>query len=145
MCIRDSIGTYQVIHRDTTLGIPVKSDFINDIFESQDGNIWVASNSGFYTVDIHSKKFQTFLNDELLGKIATYRVISFTEDSKKRLWIATAGKGLYCLDRAKKTLGHFSKKDGMLDDICLDMMTDSKDNVYVSSFLGFNIIGPDGK
>ncbi len=138
-------GTFNLLKRDTTISPSLKSNFVFDLYETSDGKIWVGSTAGFYTIDTRSKKIETFNRDSLLGPIATTRVDGFAEDRKGRLWISTSGKGIYCYDKKNRTIRHFGKSDGLLDDICLDLMVDSRDALYVTMYKGFNIISPEGK
>ena len=136
-------GTFTRLPRNTDDSSQV-SDYVFDLFEASDGKIWVGGKSGFYRINPATKKTETVKNDNLLKPFYTTNTSGFAEDSYHRIWISTNGKGVLCYDPANKIIKQFTKKNGLLDDICLDMMRSSTDDIYITSYKGFNVIHPNG-
>jgi putative methionine-R-sulfoxide reductase with GAF domain/streptogramin lyase len=135
---------FQLLPRDTSRSPVMKSTFISDLFPDSRGNIWAAASTGFYTIDPRTKKVTTFEKDSVLSGIANYRTHGFAEDKKGRIWISTYGYGIYCYDPVRRTLRSFRNTDGLLDNNCLDLFMDSRDDLYIAHYPGFSIIRADG-
>lgn len=140
-----STGKFYPIPRDTTRYNELKGNFIQDLFEAKDGKIWVAGDSGIYIIHPDSKTVSSLSTDPVLAAISHSIPISFTEDSRHRIWISTWERGLFCYDPAAHSLQRFTKRNGLLDDNCLDLFCSSKDEIYVTHIGGFSRILPDGK
>ncbi len=139
-----STGRFIPLSLDTAIHSSLKNKFVADLFEDSRGMIWAGNGGGFYCINPRTKKTITFGTDSLLKDICTYRTIGFAEDSQQRIWISTFGQGIYCYDPLKKIVRRYSKKDGLLDDICLDLMMDRHDNLFITMHKGFNIIRANG-
>ncbi len=138
-------GTFQLVIRDS-LNDPAQEDnFANDLFTDSQGKIWVSGGSGFYRIDPLTRKAESLRQDEILGPITGFRSQGFAEDKQGRIWISVYGKGIYCYDPVKKTLRQYTRKEGLIDDVCLDLMFNSQDDLYITLHKGFNVIRADGQ
>ncbi len=69
-----------------------------------DGTLWIGTNDGLYSYDLHTKKLQSFEDKEGLGENG---IASMEKDNDGRLWIST-DHGLCCLDlKTGKTNTYF--------------------------------------
>lgn len=136
-------GTFSLLNRNLSDSAQ-QSNWVYDLFPASDGKIWVASSSGMYRIDPVSKKTETLNNDSLLGPFSTTRTNSFAEDSHHRIWFSTSGMGVICYDPLNKTIKKFTKKDGLADDLCFDMICSSRDDIYICMLKGFCMISHDG-
>lgn len=138
-------GRFHLLERDTAKYPSLKSNFIYSIFQDSRDRIWVSSRTGFYFINPYSHQLEVPTNDPVLKDLSTKRTHDFAEDSKKRVWFSTMYDGIYCYDRANNTIRQFTKSDGLLDNNTGDLMIDSKDNLYITMYNGFNVIRSDGK
>ncbi len=136
-------GDFTIIPRDLSDSTQLDPG-VFCFLETNDGKMWVCSRSGFYYIDMKTKKPHSFLKDSLLRPYCTTWTESFTEDKDHNVWIATRGKGLLCYNPAHRTLRQFTQKDGLIDDVCLQLMCSSSNEIYVCNFRGFNVVHPDG-
>jgi ligand-binding sensor domain-containing protein len=84
---------------------------IRDMIQTDDGNIWIATNgSGIFQWQTESKFVINYDEEEGLTESALY---TLAEDSNKNLWIGTS-EGLICFNRITKAFTRFSQKDGIL-------------------------------
>ena len=135
-------GRFSALKKDTA--DKAQGSLIYDLFPSTDGKIWAGGANGFYRFDPETRRTESFWKHPLLKIFCTTRTYGFLEDSKGRIWISTADKGLLCFDERSNTLLQYTKKDGLLDDVCLDMFYSSTGEIYVSHYKGFSVVQPNG-
>lgn len=138
-----STGSFTTLPRDEK-DSSQQSSWVYDFLETKDGKMWIASQSGLYYIDIKTRKTHSLQNDSLLKPFNTIWVESLAEDSLHRIWISTRGKGLICYDPVRRTVKQYTTKDGLLDDVSLELFCSSTNDLYVCMFKGFNIVHPDG-
>ncbi|SFC55182.1 Signal transduction histidine kinase [Parapedobacter composti] len=86
---------------------------IMSIYEDSYGDLWIGSYSdGLAKFNPHTGQ-STYLT-ELVDKNGDYvqRIYGLREDKEQRLWIASMGSGLFCLDLKSGTIRNFSAVDG---------------------------------
>ena len=137
--LNEATGQFTKITRDSTLGPAVKSNLIFDLFASSDGNIWVGSSGGVYTINPSTLKITAFSNHPVLKKLEGLRVNSFLEDRKGNMWMATHN-GVYYYDRAAGRLDNFTEKEGLVSSQCFTLFLDQEGHLYTGSLKGFSII-----
>ena len=93
---RSFLADYLQVHYD--FGSGLLSDEANQVMQTRDGYIWVASYAGLLRYD--SQRFQ--LMKDVDGQ-SVMRVRSLFEDSKSRLWIGTNNMGLLRYEAGKIT------------------------------------------
>lgn len=93
---RSFLADYLQVHYD--FGSGLLSDEANQVMQTRDGYIWVASYAGLLRYD--SQRFQ--LMKDVDGQ-SIMRVRSLFEDSKSRLWIGTNNMGLLRYEAGKIT------------------------------------------
>lgn len=91
---RRFLSDYLQVHYD--FGTGLLSDEANQVLQTHDGYIWVASYAGLLRYD--SQQFQ-LMKDE--NGIPVSRVRSLFEDSEQRLWIGTNNTGLLLYEKGK--------------------------------------------
>ncbi|MBK1439558.1 response regulator [Parapedobacter sp. ISTM3] len=86
---------------------------IMSIYEDSYGDLWIGSYSdGLAKFNPHTGQ-STYLT-ELVDKNGdnVQRIYGLREDKEQRLWIASMGSGLFCLDLKSGTIRNFSAVDG---------------------------------
>lgn len=136
---------FKLLKKDILNNPSVKSNKIYKILASSDDRIWVAGESGLYTINPVTKEVITFNSHPVLNKACNYITHNIVEDSRKRIWFSTRNHGLFCYDPSKSRLKQFTMKDGLADSTCYELFKDSHDNIYVTIQGGFQIVSPDGK
>lgn len=146
LCVFDKkAGRFIKLRPDTAQGKAVASPYIYDLQTLSDGNVWVGTGSGIYSIQPASRKMTGYTNHPLLKSLNGKLVISLFEDKELRLWMGTHGTGVYCYDKQRNTLEHYGTKEGIPGEIIYGFTQDNADNVYVATAHGFAIISPDHK
>ncbi len=83
---------------------------ITVLLEDVNGLIWAGCKSGLI-ITIRNNKASILKLEEGLPKVA---ITAIYQDTKKRIWFATAGEGIYCYDGIH--LYNINSKDGLSDD-----------------------------
>jgi ligand-binding sensor domain-containing protein len=84
--------------------------YITALFEDASGIVWAGCKTG-QILKVKNKRVTVFKPEEGLPKVD---ITSIFEDTKNRLWFATAGEGIYCYDNIH--LYNIDTKDGLSDD-----------------------------
>ncbi|MEI9807132.1 MAG: two-component regulator propeller domain-containing protein [Bacteroidota bacterium] len=103
--MNESTGQFKKIPRDTSLGPAVKNDYVFDLCPASDGNIWVGTNGGVYTIDPSTLRIHSFTDHPLLKQLSGLRVNAIYEDRQGKMWISTISNGVYCYDPEGKPAG----------------------------------------
>lgn len=136
-------GNFNTIPRDLR-DTAQQSSWVMDFLETEDGKLWVATQSGFFYIDTKTKKNHSFSGDSLLKQYCNTWTQSIIEDNNRNIWISTTTKGLICYNPVQKTIRQYTVRDGLLDNKCLELLCSRTNDIYVCSFKGFSIVHPDG-
>jgi ligand-binding sensor domain-containing protein/putative methionine-R-sulfoxide reductase with GAF domain len=141
--LNEETAQFKKIVPDSTLGPAAASRSITDLYCARNGNIWVGTVAGFYTINPGSLKVNTYLDHPALKEISGKRINSFIEDRHDRVWMATYD-GIYIYDPKTDSLTHLTTKEGLAATRIFTLYEDRNGNIYAGSFAGFNIIRPNG-
>lgn len=112
--------------------------FVYAIEEDHTGTIWTGSlvRGIFYFNPKTGKSGNIALN--LPGDTIQnpYTVQGIFEDSDYNLWLATAGGGLFKINRERKIVKRFTTEDGLPSNTLYRILEDSKKNLWISSLKG---------
>jgi signal transduction histidine kinase/ligand-binding sensor domain-containing protein len=107
-------------------GLP--DNVINDILQTRDGFLWIATDNGL-------SRFDGFTFDTIDRKthpaLQSSRISTLLEDQSGNLWFGTFGGGLYTVK--KDTLLRFSDKEGLPSNYVSSLAEDSKGTVWVGT------------
>ncbi len=114
---------------------------VNSIIQDRYGFMWFASNDGLNRYD--GNKFTVYKNDPNDANSIAENFIRFLfEDSKGRIWIATAGNGLDLFDRTTETFIHFKNKardaNTISDNSITSISEDAIGVIWVGTLHGLN-------
>ncbi|MFY0686443.1 MAG: response regulator [Cyclobacteriaceae bacterium] len=88
---------------------------IYDIFQDDDGYIWISTSSqGIYVLDSKGNMVAHIVNDK--GdpfSIPNNQPSKIIQDKRGIIWIGTYNKGVVKLDQSKSAFGHYFYKEGM--------------------------------
>jgi putative methionine-R-sulfoxide reductase with GAF domain/sugar lactone lactonase YvrE len=137
--LNESTGQFKKLARDTSLSPALKSNLVLDLFTASDGNIWVGTTAGIYSIDPASLRVNAYRDHPLLMSLKGIRVNSFMEDRSGKLWMASSN-GLYSYNAAAQTLDTFTVKDGLASNQCFSLMQDDNGRIYTGTLRGFSIL-----
>jgi signal transduction histidine kinase/DNA-binding response OmpR family regulator/ligand-binding sensor domain-containing protein len=93
---------------DTTT---INSNFVNEIFEDNEFNLWLGTSTGLCRLEKETNKFVQYNFDELQDK----SIYSIEQDNSGNLWIGTLN-GLIKLDYTNSQIRILNQQDGILSD-----------------------------
>jgi len=107
---------------------------IYTITEDYDGNIWLGTEQGLYLLNVHTSAFKryTHKNDDYTS-LSNNIVTCILLDSKKNLWIGTAGGGINLFNRKRGTFSLINKKKGLANDYIHGIVEDQAGDLWISS------------
>ncbi len=147
----NSYNGYEFEHFKRKRGNPdaLSNDFIYDLAEDSDGNLWLATNGGgLAMMEPGSKRFTSFRHDPANSNSISSNVVRVLAiDADGILWLGTRGGGLDRFDPEKVEFRHYRfKKDGPqsldADDIYA-LYADSDGVVWAGSNEGLYRLNPE--
>jgi len=126
------------------------ASFYNSINTDRSGNIWFCTNDSvsLYWYDYQAKTFHSVSEHPHLKQLPRFSPTSyFLEDSRERLWISFARKGVYMYNKKTGELKHFkasdSGKDGIIGDQVIEIKEDQQGMIWMSTFNGVSGYDPE--
>lgn len=114
------------------------SIFVNDILQTKDGMIWVASlGRGLYRFNPSNEEWTEFKNDPNdPSSLSHNKIISLFEDSMSRLWITTEGGGLCQYNAKKENFTSFTTSEGLPNNVVYKIVEDNFSNLWFTTNQG---------
>lgn len=115
------VGTFTngidiINHRSPSTTLRLKHEYRNDnsladncvntVLEDSDGKWWFGHNNGISVLEPVSQQWKHYLNKEK-EKIV---IINLAEDSRKRIWAGSYGKGAFCINTLNNDITSYRKK-----------------------------------
>jgi ligand-binding sensor domain-containing protein len=123
----------------------ISTNAVLALCEDNDKNIWIGGYRGCivkYNLTTHKwKLYRDFpaTNGPILLDVRRYM-----EDSRKRLWVATNGNGLFLYDKQKDSfIVYNTSNSGIIDDYLLSIAEDKDHKLWLGSYNGVGIFNPD--
>jgi ligand-binding sensor domain-containing protein/signal transduction histidine kinase/DNA-binding response OmpR family regulator len=95
---------------DNPGGIP--SDYVNSVYSSKDGDVWICTESGLSRYKPELKQFKNYLTADGLSDNQVFRVL---EDDAGNFWISTSS-GLSMLDNRTGKFTKYNKDNGLVSE-----------------------------
>jgi ligand-binding sensor domain-containing protein/signal transduction histidine kinase/DNA-binding response OmpR family regulator len=129
---------YNAESDDFTRVTELGNNFINDIFQTKDGMVWVASlGKGLFRYNPGNEKWTVFTNDpKNPSSIAHNKIISLFEDSQSTLWIATEGGGLCKYHPDDESFTSFTTSEGLPNNVVYKVIEDDHSNIWFTTNQG---------
>jgi ligand-binding sensor domain-containing protein/serine phosphatase RsbU (regulator of sigma subunit) len=109
-------------------------------YDSQD-RLWIASHGTKpYWLDCKTGNINYFNDIEGMN---LFNINGYVEDSRKNIWIATEGDGLFKYNN--KNFVKISTREGLLSNYCYGINSDMKNNIWIGHRNGLSKIGVDEK
>lgn len=112
---------------------------IYTIIEDFDGNMWLGTEQGAYLLNVSTGAFTRYRhrNDDNTS-LSNNIVTCFLLDSKKNLWIGTAGGGINLLNRRSGRFTLLNKKKGLANDYIHSIVESQAGDLWISSNNGLS-------
>jgi signal transduction histidine kinase/ligand-binding sensor domain-containing protein/DNA-binding response OmpR family regulator len=149
---RDGLNRYDgykftIYRNDSRNNNTISNNFIQDIIEDKNGNIWIATQGGgINKYDVRQHRFTRYLHDnDDPNSISSNTVNKIVLDEYGNLWIATQKGGLNYFDFKKNYFKHFFHSDtdinSISDNNISTVFEDSRHNLWVgTSNKGLNLL-----
>jgi len=129
----ESFTSYSCIqpHKPTVKTPP--SNFITDIVEDKDGNIWISSFNGLSLFNEKNKTFTHFNTESSPFKLSNVRVISLMLDTQNQLWLGYNDGKIEILDIKTQIIKPFNFGNLSITNSILSLYQDKKQNIYIGT------------
>ncbi|HZJ18990.1 MAG TPA: two-component regulator propeller domain-containing protein, partial [Pricia sp.] len=111
--VPDKIKTYRKIEGNNT---SLTSNIILTLEEDEEGQMWFGTDTGVVKYD---RKTDDFSRLRYQGKLFDRKIMTIRKDAARNLWITTINDGLYVYNQVKKTIRHYTEKDGLISNAFL--------------------------
>jgi len=134
----------------------MSSNFVRDVVEDASGMLWVGTQDGLNTYDRETRQWHWFQQDPGDPHSLSHDwIMSLYGDQSGMLWVGTQGGGLNRLvlsadgtsvvngfDPATCTFTHYRDKDGLANDIVLDILEDDRSTLWIATANGLARFDP---
>jgi signal transduction histidine kinase/ligand-binding sensor domain-containing protein len=123
--------------QDTIYG----NNFFYDATEDAQGNIWIGSSKGLIKFEVTKNKFTQYQhNDNDHRSISSDQIYAMEIDDKRHsIWMAAYNGGLCSFNILSGKFRHYSKEDGLTDNIVYAIEQDHHGNFWFSSNSGISV------
>ena len=132
---------YKNIEGDST---SISSDFIADIIEDAQGNLWIATwGGGINKFDRKTNRFSHYRHNPKNPKsISSDFTTTLTQDHEGNIWIGTDGSGISVLQKGKNTFTRYNYIDDEPNSLShssvYDIMQDARKEIWIATNGGVN-------
>lgn len=122
-------------------------DWIFDIFEDREGNLWFASmGSGVWKHNPQVNSFEKYINKEgEPNSLSSNSVSSIMQDSKGGIWFSTDRGGICRYNAETNDFTSFSIKEGLPDDVAYEILEDDAYTLVPGTNKGLEKFNPETK
>ncbi len=117
----------------------IKDNFIHVIFKLDESTFWMGTGKGIYILNLKDEKFSFF------KPTSTNLIFDIQKDKSGKVWVATAGNGVYSYDLNSKQIKNYSKSSKIplsFNEVRKLVITDNGE-VWMGTFGGgINVLSP---
>lgn len=119
--------------------------FVYDIFESSDNKMWLATYAdGVYCYDPVKKQWNHYVYEEDNPHSLPYdKVLSIFEDSRKRIWFTTQGRGFCRFNPERSAIIRYDASDGFPSNVVHQIVEDDDRLLWLTTNKGLVRFNPD--
>ena len=124
------------LRNDTIYG----NQFFFDAKDDTSGNLWIGSSKGLIKLETKTKKVTQFQHDENNSNSISSDFIYALEidNSNENIWMAAYHGGLCSYNIQTGSFRHYTKDDGLADNIVYSMEKDHRGNLWFSTNAGIS-------
>jgi signal transduction histidine kinase/streptogramin lyase len=123
----------------------LSNNWVHDVLEDPAGMLWIATQEGLSTYDRESGVWSAFQHDAGEPNSPSHNwVQTLHRDWSGDLWVGTLGGGLNRLEPATGTFTHYRERDGLANDIVLDIL-EGDDYLWIATANGLSTFDPGSK
>ncbi|OWY22388.1 hypothetical protein C7N43_09435 [Sphingobacteriales bacterium UPWRP_1] len=122
---------------------------IKQMYQSADDNFWIATQQGLLQMAAPLQQQPTFKrwktdpnNPYSLSSNAIMAVLDDPAQPERFLWVATNGNGLNKMDKTTGNCIHFTKNNGLPDNVVYGILADSLGRLWLSTNFGLSCFTP---
>lgn len=121
--------------------------YVQGLLEDRQGAIWIAlAYNGLQRLDPVSNATQLFEHDENNPNSLSHNYVrTLLEDQFGNIWVGTYGGGLNKLDPQTGLFKHYRKKDGLPEDLILDLLQDTSGYIWVLTNRAISKFDPEAE
>lgn len=130
-----------VAHLDLPAEAPQQAELngITDLLRARDGSLWATTNDGLFHWNRASGEFRAYPGDQATDAAPGYS-FALAQDRRGRIWIGSAGGGLYLHEAAGAPFRRFrpdrADPHSLPDDFVTVMMEDRRERLWVGTRSG---------
>ncbi len=114
------------------------ANYVACALRDRQGNLWFGHDQGSISrFDWQTKQFETIQLSHLDKTLNDALITGFHQDARKRMWVATATKGLICLEG--DSLKRFTSEDGLLSNRIYDIEGHEDERLWLATNRGIAI------
>ena len=114
--------------------IKLHNRYPNKLFIDSKGWLWIGHYNGVDVFDTRKRQMADVPVDSILRPLHTFAI---TESHDGLIWVGTSS-GLFCYDRQTNSWKHYSKRDGLCNEIICGIVEDDKGNLWLSTYHGLS-------
>ncbi len=150
---RDGLNRYDgykfiTYRHDTNDPYSISANFVQDVVEDKNGNLWIATQSG--GLNMYDRKTDRFYRYQYNARdpksISSNVTNKLALDDKGNLWIGTQKGGLNCLNLETKKFRHFMHTEydvnSISDNNVRAVYIDTKHRLWAGTLNGLNLYDP---
>lgn len=138
-----STGIFTHYTHDSNNPSSLSKPYVNYVFESREGDIWVGMHEGGLSLLIQSTgqfvHYQHDLHDP--ESISSNEVLTIMQDQTGTMWLGTT-EGLNRFDPHSGKAQHFTVKDGLPNDVIYGIVEDAQGYLWLSTNFGLSRFDP---
>jgi len=116
-----------------------KDVVIFQIYEDDNGKLWLVAPSGLASYDKKTKKYERFFSDSQNDYTGIQCVLySLLKEDDSTIWLGTLGDGLIKFNHSKKQYKFYTEKDGLANNVVYAMLKDNKGDLWLSTNYGIS-------
>lgn len=120
------------------------SAWINAITSGNNDDVWITTLRGTCIINKKTFAITSLKGHPLLGELSSIAGASLWNDGQGKIWIGSV-RGAWGYDEAKRSISHYSTKEGMAHNIIYAVNYDSNGDTCFATAGGFSVLGKNGK
>lgn len=117
-----------------TAKLKLHNRYPNKLFIDSKGWLWIGHYNGVDVFDTRRQEMVDIPVDSILRPSHTFAI---TESHDGIIWVGSSA-GLFCYDRKTGNWKHYSKRDGLCNEIICGIVEDDKGNLWLSTYHGLS-------